>query len=128
MFLSTPIFELVGCLVLDELRQAQCAGQPGGAAADNGHVRFHQRVLDIGNRFAEDHPSRGCQASEFQTLPFAFFTSSISGGTISNKLPTMPISLTSKIGASLSLLIAMMVRAPFMPTMCWMAPLMPSAR
>jgi hypothetical protein len=59
---------------------------------------------------------------------FAFFTSSISGGTISNRLPTAATSAISKMGASASLLMATMVREPFMPTMCWMAPLMPSAR
>ena len=41
--------------------------------------------------------------------------------------PTMPRSATPKIGASLSLLIAMMFLAPFMPTMCWVAPEMPTA-
>ena len=34
----------------------------------------------------------------------------------------MPRSATPKIGASLSLLIAMMFFEPFMPTMCWVAP------
>jgi len=36
-------------------------------------------------------------------------------------------SATSKIGASGSLLIATIVREPFMPTRCWIAPEMPSA-
>ena len=83
---------------------------------DHKKVRFNFRFR--GRRFQR----------ETIRLILAFLISSISGGTISNRLPTMPISLTSKIGASLSLLMAMMVRAPFMPTMCWMAPLMPSAR
>lgn len=50
--------------------------------------------------------------------PFAFFTSSINGGTISNKFPTTAKSAISKIGASESLLMATMLRAPFIPTMC----------
>ena len=39
----------------------------------------------------------------------------------------MPRSATPKIGASLSLLMAMMFFEPFMPTMCWVAPEMPRA-
>ena len=41
--------------------------------------------------------------------------------------PTMPRSAMPKIGASLSLLIAMMFFEPFMPTMCCVAPEMPAA-
>ena len=41
--------------------------------------------------------------------------------------PTMPRSATEKIGASASLLMAMMFFEPFMPTMCWVAPEMPAA-
>ena len=39
----------------------------------------------------------------------------------------MPRSAIEKIGASWSLLMAMMFLAPFMPTMCWVAPEMPHA-
>ena len=41
--------------------------------------------------------------------------------------PTMPRSATPKIGASRSLLMAMMFLEPFMPTMCCVAPEMPHA-
>ena len=41
--------------------------------------------------------------------------------------PTMPRSATEKIGASASLLMAMMFFEPFMPTMCCVAPEMPAA-
>jgi hypothetical protein len=41
--------------------------------------------------------------------------------------PTMPRSATEKIGASGSLLMAMMFLEPFMPTRCWVAPEMPAA-
>ena len=41
--------------------------------------------------------------------------------------PTMPRSEIEKIGASASLLTAMMFLLPFMPTMCCVAPEMPSA-
>ena len=39
----------------------------------------------------------------------------------------MPRSAIVKIGASGSLLMAMMFLEPFMPTMCWVAPEMPQA-
>ena len=52
---------------------------------------------------------------------------SISFGSTLCTSPTMPRSATPKIGASLSLLIAMMCLEPFMPTMCWVAPEMPTA-
>jgi hypothetical protein len=57
----------------------------------------------------------------------AFLIASTSGGTTSKMFATTPTSAISKMGASASLLMATMVREPFMPTMCWMAPLMPSA-
>ena len=50
-----------------------------------------------------------------------------SSGTIWNRSPTRPTSATSKIGASLSLLMATMVRASLMPVRCWIAPEMPMA-
>src|SRR5438270_12946828 len=105
------------CIVLvNELRKPQRTGHPRRPAADDDDIRFHLRTLDVWQRLSEvDHA-------------LAFLISSISGGTISNKLPTTPKSAISNIGASASLLMAMIVRAPFIPTMCWMAPLMPSAR
>jgi hypothetical protein len=59
---------------------------------------------------------------------WGFSSSSMRAGTISNRSPTTPKSATSKIGAFWSLLMAAMVREPFMPTTCWIAPLMPRAR
>ena len=41
--------------------------------------------------------------------------------------PTIPRSATAKIGASGSLLMAMMFFDPFIPTRCWVAPEMPHA-
>src|SRR5437868_4109300 len=102
-------------VLIDELRKSQRAGQTCRPAADDDNVSFHLRAGDVFERPAEDHA-------------LAFFTSSMRGGTISNRLPTTPKSAISKIGASESLLIAMMERAPFMPTICWIAPLIPSAR
>ena len=50
-----------------------------------------------------------------------------SSGTTLNRSPTRPMSATWKMGASSSLLMAMMVLESFMPARCWMAPEMPTA-
>src|SRR5438128_6110815 len=60
-------------------------------------------------------------------LPLRERTSWISCGTILWTSPTTPRSASLKIGASGSLLMAMMVLAPFIPTVCCMAPEIPSA-
>src|ERR1700736_4751670 len=60
-------------------------------------------------------------------LPLRERTSWISCGTILWTSPTTPRSAILKIGASGSLLMAMIVLAPFIPTVCCMAPEMPSA-
>ena len=52
---------------------------------------------------------------------------SVSSGMILNRSPTRPMSATWKIGASSSLLIAMIVFESFMPARCWIAPEMPIA-
>ena len=54
-------------------------------------------------------------------------TSSVNLGTISCRSPTTPRSQNSKIGAFGSLLIAITVPEPCMPTLCWIAPEMPQA-
>ncbi len=51
----------------------------------------------------------------------------MSFGTISCRSPTTPRSLNSKIGAFPSLLIATITFELCMPTLCWIAPEMPSA-
>ena len=55
------------------------------------------------------------------------WSASISLGRTLWTSPTMPRSAIEKIGASASLLMAMMFFEPFMPTMCWVAPEMPAA-
>ena len=54
-------------------------------------------------------------------------TSSVSFGTIWCRSPTTPRSQKSKIGAFGSLLIATIVPAPCIPTLCWIAPEIPHA-
>src|SRR5207245_5049005 len=58
---------------------------------------------------------------------FRVLISWVSCGTIFCTSPTTPRSAILKMGASGSLLMAMMVLAPFMPTVCCMAPAMPPA-
>ena len=55
------------------------------------------------------------------------YSFSVSSGTTLNRSPTSPRSATWKIGASSSLLIAMIVLESFMPARCWIAPEMPTA-
>src|SRR5207302_6266182 len=97
-----------GVVLVDQLRQPKRAGHPRRTATNDDDIGLHLRALGVGYWSAEvDH------------APLAFLISSISGGTISNRFPTMPKSAISKIGASASLLMAMIVREPFMPTICW---------
>jgi hypothetical protein len=51
----------------------------------------------------------------------------ISGSTF-RASPTIPTSAYWKMGASLSLLMAMIRFDSFMPTRCWVAPLIPTAK
>ncbi len=59
--------------------------------------------------------------------PLRDVTSSMRAGRSWSASATTPRSASRKIGASGSLLIAMIVLDPFMPTMCWRAPLIPTA-
>src|SRR6185437_15861556 len=54
-------------------------------------------------------------------------SSSVSFGRIASASPTTPTSANSKIGAFWSLLIATIVPALAIPTLCWMAPETPQA-
>ena len=94
-------------------------GGPGGADQGPPHPRSPYED-DDGHR--EDHGERD-GAQELARLR----TSSVSAGTIWNRSPTTPRSAIRRIGASASLLIATMRFAPFMPTTCCSAPLIPAA-
>src|SRR5215469_4258958 len=139
VFFAELSIGIAGVVLVDELCKMQRTGHPGGPAAHNNDIGGHLRAFDIFGRFTEDEhgrrpkvkPEDRNQASPayavpracgaFEALPyadFAFFTSSISGGTISNRFPTTATSAISKIGASESLLTATTERAPFIPTTC----------
>jgi hypothetical protein len=65
---------------------------------------------------------------EPRTYPFFFFlTAAVSAGTIFKASPTTPRSAIFMIGASASLLMAMITFDVFMPTVCCIAPEMPTA-
>ena len=68
-------------------------------------------------------PERSARSAERQRDSRA----SISLGSTLWTSPTMPRSAMEKMGASESLLMAMMFFEPFMPTRCWVAPEMPQA-
>src|SRR5262249_1827078 len=83
-------------------------------------AHFIECGVDFGANLAQ--PLRGRRHRQV----FAF-RASMSLGTTFDASPTTPRSETPKIGASGSLLMAMMLSEPFMPTMCCVAPEMPIA-
>jgi hypothetical protein len=68
----------------------------------------------------------GGEGRPARTQPLALSASIRAGSTLCTS-PTIPRSATEKMGASWSLLIAMMFLEPFIPTRCWVAPEMPHA-
>ena len=87
-----------------------------------GQRSTHADRLVVGMRLDRQQAELACHH-----FPLRERTSWISWGTILCTSPTTPRSAILKMGASGSLLMAMMVRAPFMPTVCCMAPEIPSA-
>ena len=77
------------------------------------------------DRDREGH--RGRQRQRAQEL-LRRFNSCVRAGTTWKRSPTTPRSDSPKMGASASLLMATIRFAPFIPTTCWVAPLMPTAR
>ena len=75
----------------------------------------------------EGEPPHPVQRLADRERPAPAQSFSVSSGTILNRSPTRPRSATWKIGASSSLLMAMMVFESFMPARCWIAPEMPIA-
>src|SRR2546423_968626 len=117
-----------GGRVLQQLPESDRAGQPCGAGAHDRDADLDPLVFGIrgrGNRLRDaerrrkfrrtSHAARRCRMS------------SVSFGTIWCRSPTTPRSAYSKIGAFGSLLIATITFAPCMPTLCWIAPEIPTA-
>ena len=121
-----------GRILLEQLTEADRAGETGGAATDDQDADVDALVGRV----------RGCRddlvARERRRIvrgadlgaprqPLRARTSSASFGAIWLRSPTMPKSAKSKIGAFGSLLIATIVPEFCIPTLCWIAPEMPSA-
>ena len=102
------------------------AASPAGPGADDEHADLDRiRVRGLGDRLGVA-PRRRDSRRASRALRRSR-TSRVSSGTISFRSPTTPRSAYSKIGACGSLLIATIVPEPCMPTLCWIAPEMPTA-
>ena len=76
---------------------------------------------------AHDGPVKLLQDGHLAAQALRALTASVSAGATVKRSPTTPKVAISKIGASLSLLIAMIVFEVCMPARCWIAPEMPNA-
>ncbi len=122
-------------LVGDEPRdpQAPCRGSLGRRERGRDIVRPH-RLQDAGGIGQTERRRLTGQVVEprldhaaLGQAPLRDLTSSISAGRNCSASATTPRSARRKIGASASLLIATIRFAPFMPTTCCSAPLIPTA-
>ena len=115
-------------VLLEQLPEADRAGEPGRPGADDQHADLDPLVRRVGRR--RDHLGRRERRREVgrpRHEPLRCRTSSASFGTISCRSPTTPRSEYSKMAAFGSLLIATIVPEPCIPTLCWIAPEMPAA-
>src|SRR5206468_6183826 len=107
---------------------ADRAGEPRGPGADNRDSDLDPLVLGIArrrDRLADVERRR--KVGRLRHAALRARTSSVSFGTIACRSPTTPRSAYSKIGAFGSLLMATITFEPCMPTLCWIAPEMPTA-
>src|SRR6478672_6611700 len=114
-------------VLLEQLAEPDRAREPGRAGTDDEHADVDARVARIARLGDEVAPVERRRELGRACHDVRCFTSSVSFGTISFRSPTTPRSANSKIGAFASLLIAMIVPELCMPTLCWIAPEMPSA-
>src|SRR3954447_18065090 len=121
-----------GLVLGEQLHQPDRAREARGPADHDDHAKLDPLVLGIGRR--ADVLLRGVDGRrvvdrcDAHYEPFFALTASVSLGRILWRSPTTPRSEHSKIGAFWSLLIATMFSELCMPTLCWMAPEMPTAR
>src|ERR1700731_2556020 len=85
------------------------------------------RSLKSQRLFAQHHDAPTHHSAENHRGYDRAFNAAITAGSTFWTSPTTPRSLIEKIGASGSLLMAMMFDAPFIPTMCCVAPEIPHA-
>src|SRR6266581_3856547 len=115
-------------VLLEQLTEADRTGKACGPGADDEDPYLDtlvDRVARLGDELAAREGRREVRSARHADL--RWFTSSVSFGTISCTSPTTPRSLNSKIGAFGSLLTATITLELCMPTLCWIAPEMPSA-
>src|SRR5581483_1984868 len=128
--LAQPLAQLR--LPLEELHDPDRAGEAGRAGADDRDPDLDPLVLGVGDPGDEflrrGDRRRKLRRSDAHQPPFLALIASVSLGTILWRSPTTPRSLNSKIGAFGSLLIARMFSEFCMPTLCWIAPEIPTAR
>ena len=105
-----------------------------GAAHGPGCLRLltdHHRWWSRSTDYTTGRPARRAPAAGARGyLPATrrALSSAMSAGTTWNTSPTTNMSAKSRMGASGSRSMAMIVPAVWTPTLCWMAPLMPHAR
>ena len=117
----------VGAL-LEELPEADRGGEARRARADDEDADVDPLVGRVGRLRDELPPvERRREVGGTRAHAPRAFTSSVSRGTIWCRSPTTPRSAYSKMGAFGSLLMATMVPAACMPTLCWIAPEIPQA-
>ena len=115
-------------LVLEQLSEPDRTRETCGACADDQDSDVDalvRRFARLGDRLPPVERRRKISRANRHDL--RCFTSSVSFGRISCRSPTTPRSANSKIGALPSLLIATTVPEPCIPTLCWIAPEMPTA-
>src|SRR5579885_2377353 len=114
-------------VVLEQLTEPDRARETSGAGADYEHADLDALVDRVGRRRHEIRGVERRREVRRAAHDLRAAMSSVSFGTISWTSPTTPRSLKSKIGAFASLLIATIVPELCIPTLCWIAPEMPSA-
>ncbi len=121
-------------MLLEQLTDPDRAGQAARPAADDQDPDVDPlvgRVRRRGDRVGVAERGRVVGRADAALAPRHRYRrarrSSVSFGAICVRSPTTPRSAKSKIGAFGSLLIATIVPDPCMPTLCWIAPEIPSA-
>ncbi len=118
-------------LLLQQLAEPDRAREPAGTAAHDQYTDLDPLVRRVGgsaDRLAGAERRRVVRgADRGHGYALRARTSSVSLGAIWVRSPITPRSAKSKMGAFGSLLTATIVPELCIPTLCWMAPLMPSA-
>ena len=123
-----------GAELLEELLLEEDVGElaadavgGGGAASGGPSVRDERHARpDAPHEQDDRHDDDGREGRGGYEPVRRFSISSVRAGTTLKRSPTTPRSAIFRIGASGSFVIATIRLAPFMPTRCWRAPLIPA--